>query len=557
MAARPRKKPAPKKTAPLTLKGSKLEDFLPLLPAEEKLRECAAKGEVCEVGDFSGQRPKEATKLNTVRAKFLRYMVIGGCSLSLIHSRGVNLLGAYIKCNEELDLEASDICKDLKLHHCQIEGYLNLSGASTKNISLEGSKLVSLIAERSFIDGSLNLDKGFTSQESVRLSSATISGNLICENAELLETNNSLIANRAKINGDVDLENVTAKGTIALTGTEIGGDFTPQGATLEGTPSLQLRNSKIGGTLVWRSLKHANGEVDFSGATCATINTDGDSWMRKREAYYDKRQKAETAPEEAETKKVENNTKLDNFTYSGFSNLPDNCKPEFWIEFLNQQPQDHLEKNFKPRPWEQLASVLDTMGYQEEALELRIEKQKLQTNFMASHEPIAKSGLNLWHWGQVFFRKFIWGPLVGYGYKPGNALVYLFALIMLGTIIYDQAAKRGIMTPTHPLIFKEARAGGSIPAWCAENWVYFPDENCASAMPSEYSEFQSFIYAADVALPVVNLRMESDWAPRVIFTDGTRDNFGWWVRIYEWFLIASGWILSLLFVSAVGSSIRK
>jgi len=136
-------------------------------------------------------------------------------------------------------------------------------------------------------------------------------------------------------------------------------------------------------------------------------------------------------------------------------------------------------------------------------------------------------------------------------------LVCLFVLVLLGTFLYHQAAQRGVMTPTHPLIFKEARAGGSIPAWCAENWVYFPDESCASAMPSEYSEFQSFIYAADVALPVINLRMEDDWAPRVVYTDGTRDEFGWWVRTYEWFLIAAGWILSLLFVSAVGSSIRR
>jgi len=114
--------------------------------------------------------------------------------------------------------------------------------------------------------------------------------------------------------------------------------------------------------------------------------------MRKRDSYYEKTE-VETS-EEAQPKKVDYNTKLDNFTYSGFSNLPDNCKPAFWIEFLNQQPQDHLAKNFKPRPWEQLASVLDTMGYQEEALELRIEKQKLQTNFMAKHEPAAQGSLN-------------------------------------------------------------------------------------------------------------------------------------------------------------------
>lgn len=555
MATSPRKKTALKSPIPLSLKGSKLEDFLPLLPAEAKLRQCAANGEACIVDDFSGERPENPTTENSIRAEYLRYMAIGGCSVSLIHARGINIVGAFITCNEELDLQATEICKDLKLHQCLIEGHLNISGANAKNISLNGSKLVSLIAEKASINGSINLEQKFTSQQSVRLSSAKISGSLLCENAELLEANNSLIANRAKIEGDVDLENVIAKGTIALTGTEIGGDFTPQGAVLEGSPALQLRNSKIGGTLFWRSLKHANGEVDFSGASCATINTDGESWMRKRDSYYEKTE-VETS-EEAQPKKVDYNTKLDNFTYSGFSNLPDNCKPAFWIEFLNQQPQDHLAKNFKPRPWEQLASVLDTMGYQEEALELRIEKQKLQTNFMAKHEPAAQGSLNLWHWGQVFFRKIVWGPLVGYGYKPGNALVYLFVLIVLGGILYDQAAKRGIMTPTHPLIFKEARAGGSIPAWCAENWVYFPDENCASAMPSEYSEFEAFIYAADVALPVVNLRMESDWAPRVVFTDGTRDNFGLWVRAYEWFLIAGGWILSLLFVSAVGSSIRK
>lgn len=563
MATKPRKTQAPKKPVPLTLKGSKLEDFLPLLPAEEKLRQCAANGEDCVVDDFSGDRPEEATKLNTVRAEFLRYMILGGCESPLIHPRGINLVGAFIICKEILDLEAIEICRNIKLKQCLVDGHIVLSGAKTKDISLQATSVRSLVAERTIIVGNLNLDNGFNTQDSVRLSSTHISGSLVCEKANFTESNIALIANRAKIDGDVDLENIIAKGTIALTGTEIGGNFTPQGARLEGTPALQLRNTKIGGTLIWRSLGFINGEVDFSGASCKTINTDSDSWMRKRDSYHEKNSKDEPEPTETETDKEtqlktqEYTTKLDNFTYEGFSNLPDNCKPEFWIEFLNQQPEEHLAKNFKPRPWEHLAGVLDSIGYEEEALELRIEKQKLQTNFMACHEPAAQDRFNLWHWGRVFFRKALWGPLVGYGYKPGNALVYLFTLIVLGGILYGQAAKHGIMTPTHPLIFKEARAGGSIPAWCAENWVYFPDENCALSMPSEYSEFQSFIYAADVALPVVNLRMEVDWAPRVVFTDGTRDNFGWWVRTYEWFLIAAGWILSLLFVSAVGSSIRK
>lgn len=463
MVPTPRKKPTPKKTASISLKGSKLEDFLPLLPAEEKLRQCAASGEDCSADDFSDECPTQTTKQNSIRAEFLRYMIMDGCEKSPVHARGINLVGVFIKCIDALDLEAVQICKDLNLEKCFINGSVLLSGASAKNISFEGTKTQAFFAERARISGSLNLDKGFTSTKSVRLSGAHISGNLSCENAKFNETNNALIANRAKIDGDIDLENATAKGTIVLTGTEIGGDITPQGAMLEGMPSLQLRNTKIGGTLIWRSLGFVNGEVDFSGASCKTINTDDDSWMRKRASYQEKRSKDETDTD-PQAKKIEHTTKLDNFTFEGFSNLPDNCKPEFWIEFLKQQPEDHLEKNFKPRPWEQLAKVLDSMGYQEEALELRIEKQKLQTSFMAYHEPAAKNGLNFWHWGRVFFRKVLWGPLVGYGYKPGNALVYLFALVILGGIIYGQAAKRGIMAPTHPLVFKEARAGGSIPA---------------------------------------------------------------------------------------------
>jgi len=69
MATSPRKKTALKSPIPLSLKGSKLEDFLPLLPAEAKLRQCAANGEACIVDDFSGERPENPTTENSIRAE--------------------------------------------------------------------------------------------------------------------------------------------------------------------------------------------------------------------------------------------------------------------------------------------------------------------------------------------------------------------------------------------------------------------------------------------------------------------------------------------------------
>ncbi|MEO0910544.1 MAG: hypothetical protein AAFX96_09490 [Pseudomonadota bacterium] len=318
----------------------------------------------------------------------------------------------------------------------------------------------------------------------MKLRNATIQGNLICDATIFEDPNNALIANRARIAGDVDLENVVAKGTIAMTGSDIAGDFLPQGATLLGKPALQLRNTTIGGSLIWRSLGFVDGEVDFSSASCKTISTGHKSWMRKRSDYEESRPKE--AEEASPEKQNAHHVRLDNFSYTGFSNLPDNCQSDYWVEWLEQQPDEHLAEKFKPRPWEQLASVLQSMGYEEEAMDIRVRKERQQTTFMEKYEPPASNlkgralrGMN------VFFRRAVWGPLVDYGYRPGNALIWLFLVILVGTAIYSFAAKQGIMTPTSPLIFKEARQGGTIPAWCAENWVYFPDENCGSAMPHQ------------------------------------------------------------------------
>ena len=158
---------------------------------------------------------------------------------------------------------------------------------------------------------------------------------------------------------------------------------------------------------------------------------------------------------------------------------------------------------------------------------------------------------------------------VGYGYRPGNAVLYLLAISAIGAIIYQAAAIHGIMAPTHPLIYKEAiweeKAGPieapEIPASCQRNWVYPGGKNgdlCTRTMPSEYSTFNALIYSIDIALPVVDFRMQSDWSPRVVdWKSGRHDWPGWWVRVWEWIQIGLGWTFSLLFVSALGGIIRR
>lgn len=618
-------------------RGSVLDDFLKgngLSQAETKLLYHCTRGEDCIIGD--GTRPESKTDDNEIRASFLRYLILGGCDEAPLHQRGIRLHGAYITCrNNMFDLEAANICQEVGLLNCHIDGSLNLLGAISKSIYFDGTSLDEIYADRLTTEGGLFLRNGFQATNTVRLLGANIGGVLTCKNANFIGKENSLVcdgiavkgdvflsdgfqaastvrllganigsdltcrdgvfrgdiyagnakiggniwldkdfqisgtlslanaiiggniqctggtfhsknsaihANKATIDGNVILGNCNAAGSFAFQGAKIGGDFSAQGATLSAKNCIQLRNSNIAGTFHWRDVEHAPGMLDLGGASVKTLNMDETSWQKPA------------------------SIKLNNFTYQGFDALEKGANTNYWKRFLQKQPKADLTDKFRPKPFEHLASVLQGIGFEEEAKGIRIERQKRQTNFMANHDPDRQSKgndgkyhKNLMHALNVFWRKYINGLLVDYGYRPGKAIIYLLILLALGTGLNFTAAYRGIMTPTHPLIFKEA-VNGFIPKDCALNWVHFPDHvksDCEESIPSEYSEYNSFIYTADVLLPIVNLRMEVDWAPRVVDINGNRDLFGWWVRTFEWFLIVAGWVLSLLFASAVGGIIRR
>lgn len=473
-------------------------------------------------------------------------------------SNSVRLLGAKIKgtftCTQgkfngipnSLQCDGIDVGGDILLadgfvaygnvvlHGARIDGDLTCYNGIFKD---------DLCTPNAFIGGNVWLYENFQIKGTVDFRNTEIGGNIICSGATFHNKDKAIQANKATIKGNVILGNCNSAGGFSFQGTEIGGDFSASGATISAKKSIEFRNTNIAGTLHWRDVTYAPGILDLGGATVKTLNMDKDSWQKPA------------------------SIKLNNFTYQGFSDLEEGANSDYWKKFLEQQPNADLTRKFRPKPYEHLANILQGIGLDEEAKNIRIERQIRQTQFMAKHDPDRYSKdrqgnehLNIMHLLTVFWRKWVIGTFIDYGFRPGKAVLYLMSLILFGTLIYWHAANKGIMTPTHPLIYKEATNGGFIPERCADNWVYFPDEianDCADAMPSEYSEFQSFIYAADVALPIVNFRMEGDWAPRVVDIKGNRDRLGWWVRTFEWFSILAGWMLSLLIVSALGGIIRR
>ncbi len=65
--------------------GRNLADFPELNVAEEKVLAACYKGETCVLGD---DLPARSTPQNSIRAGFLRFLILGGDAATPVHERG-------------------------------------------------------------------------------------------------------------------------------------------------------------------------------------------------------------------------------------------------------------------------------------------------------------------------------------------------------------------------------------------------------------------------------------------------------------------------------------
>ena len=70
-------------------------------------------------------------------------------------------------------------------------------------------------------------------------------------------------------------------------------------------------------------------------------------------------------------------SKFTNFAYKSFTELPKGADGEFWREWLDKQPNSHLQTKFRPKPYEYLADILSDMGNGEESRAVRIAKSSI------------------------------------------------------------------------------------------------------------------------------------------------------------------------------------
>ena len=297
--------------------GRSFSDFGDLHPAEKILLANCARGEKAKVGD---DVPSDGTDTDrVVRASFLRFLLLGGDEQAPVHEKGVQLFGAWIE--GQLDLENCLVPHGITLSKCKfhkpivirdlhIAGLLSLSGShllqglradrlkcdssvflrdgfrsfaevlmnaaqiggslSCSGGLFENMEGVALSANRAIIKGGFFLKKPFKATGEVRLFGAQIGGNLACSGG-LFEPKegHALSADGVVVNGDVFMdERFKATGVIRLLGAEIGGDLccsTGQFEPKEGDALSADRAIVKGGVFLNKQFK-ATGTVRLSGA---------------------------------------------------------------------------------------------------------------------------------------------------------------------------------------------------------------------------------------------------------------------------------------------------
>jgi hypothetical protein len=497
--------------------------------AEKWVEDRLKRGDEADFDVKLGSEPDTATPADwpterTLTSAFIVKLCVESNIVPSPFPRGIRIKGARI--TGELDLSNATIAGLLRLEHCRIESGISLRDSTTKLVNFAGSRVCgSIEADRLRSTGGVYLRKGFYCEQLVRLSAATIAGDLDCVEGTIVgardtattpaakETVLALRCDRAAITGSVFFRAFEARGEVRLLDATVGANVVCDQTTLANETGFALLadNARIAGSLILGAWKRTPScIVSVRNATAHVLNL-GD----------------------ASTRLGNNIIAAQGFRYDFISgdSVIDLALCNRWLNALVRAP-------FNPQPYEQCAKVMREIGLANEAKEIAIARRRVQRELLASPRgtPLHRRLMM----GARRFGSVMLDWLVGYGYRPGRSVLILIALTLLGSGIFKLAAVSGGMVPTETSLVDPYLKTGSL--------------------PPGYPRLNSLVYSLDVLLPIIDFQQDSKWRPNQTQGDGVRlpdlligDIALWTMR----FLIAAGWIVSTLLVASLTGLIRK
>lgn len=561
------------------LSTMRLDDFRPLLPAEDEVIARLLSGNYDRLGD--GSRPEAADPARVIRAPFLRFLMLGGEEGCRPHEKGIRIAGAWI--TEVLDLEACQVFRDIGLNDCHFEATPILRAAIINRLFLDGSSLPGLQAERLEARGGVYLRGAMVNGE-IDIAESRLGGNLECDGAVIRTTRGHALNAQAIELRNLLLRGADLRGGIALAGARIGGDLDCAGASIQGTDGVAIHAAEIesGGSVVLRKA-HIEGAIRLDAATLAgdldcssaALNHPGAvaldiSRAAVKGAFFLREDATITGAlamtgasvgtihDEAASWPASGELLLNRCRYGAFIASP--VDAESRLDWLSRQDPARWGEDFWPQPYEQLAAVFREMGHGEDARAVLVVKERLQRQARR-----ARARDPLWRAMLTVADGFL-AVTVGYGRRPLLAFLWLTLFWLCGVVVFGVAEAKGAFKPNSPVVLRspewtlcavpvsEQRLLGSPPQ--SMDGRAKPGQTQLSCFhdqweASGYPEFNAWMYSLDTLLPVLDMGQKSYWRPDPGKSGGE-------IAIGYFYVQATvGWALSLLAVAGFSGLVKS
>jgi hypothetical protein len=464
-----------------------------------------------------------------------------GCQFVNGNARALSLDSAKIDHN--LFLRRANLEGEVWLYNATIDGNFECSGTTFK-----GSETGALTAISARIGGHVlctsyfqqKNEMHFRAEGAVVFNGATISGNFMCDGGQFIKANGSALSlDSAKIDRNLFLRKANFQGEVWLYNATIGGNFECSGGTFTGTQdgALTAISAKIGSNVYLNNGFATEGMVSFKNGRVGHNFVLEKIDRRDRFMLDLQFAKVGTLLNEEKSWPSENNLFLNGFAYD---QIDSRASPSADIQnkWLRHQRQDQ----FLAQPYDQLAAALRNMGRQEEGVKVMI----------AKNEDHGRRADNFWDW--CWYNGL--GRLIGYGYRPWNALGVSLIVVGIGTLLFWRGFRYKILVPTDEKAY-EAHKNGQL--------------------SESYPRFNPFIYSLETFVPLVKLGVDQYWIPNPnlgadvlgllrkfamrlpfgkCYAEHSQEQFalikaGGLLRCYLWFHILLGWILTTLWVGGL------
>ncbi|MFI6796464.1 pentapeptide repeat-containing protein [Streptosporangium canum] len=509
-----------------------------LSPAERQVWDAYPAGTWVDLrtGDKDADDPAEGAGWGperTVRAEVIAALLLGAREPEPGRTAGLRLAGARV--TGVLDLSAATLTGKLHLLNCHLSETVSLTDATTSGVRFRGCEMERVRAARCTVNGLLELD-GSTVHSGIRLDNAHVTGQFRLSRSRLHAPGERSRASESRLEDvrrpftETEMRErgldqsqwavwaggLTVEGGAFMRDMRVTGGLRFIGAKFHGGVYLQRSVITATGPHAVRADFMESGAAEFSAGFTATgvirmrgarvngvLSFDGATLEAPGRALHLSHAQVEELILNPASIKGEVNlgysrigVLLDNpaaypdgvqLTGLTYESLRGHWTVAERLDWLDRDPD-----GYKPQPYEQLASWFRRIGHEPDARRVLLAKQRRRRGTL---KPTGR----------------VWGRLldfvVGYGYRPWLAGLWVAVLLTLGTVVFDAVRP-------------------------------------AQIDPDEVRSFQPFVYTLDLLVPVSVFEQRGAWEP-----------VGW-TQWLAWTLVASGWILATALIAGAARVLR-